>query len=143
VSECIFCRVAQGEADRSLVHEDDDVVVVMDIQPVNEGHALVLPKRHASELAELDEETGARLFVTAMRTAAALRGSGIRCEGVNVFLADGEAAGQDVDHVHLHVLPRYAGDPFRIDRDGGWLDPQERDELDAVAGRLRAAWNSE
>jgi histidine triad (HIT) family protein len=139
VSECIFCEIARGDAERSLVHEDDDLVVVMDIQPVNAGHALVFPKRHAARLADLDEEGVAALFVAAWRAGAAARRSGVRCEGVNLFVADGEVAGQDVDHVHVHVLPRFDGDPFRIDREGGW-EERPRAELDEVARALRAAW---
>jgi histidine triad (HIT) family protein len=139
VSECVFCRIVRGEAERSVVYEDDVVLVVMDIEPVNEGHALVLPKRHALSLAELDEASTARLFPVGVGTAAALRAAPIRCEGVNLVLADGEAAGQDVDHVHLHVIPRYSGDALRITREGT-PDFPPRAELDAVAERLRAAW---
>jgi histidine triad (HIT) family protein len=73
-----------------------------------------------------------------MRLTAAVRESGVRCEGVNLFLADGEAAGQEIPHVHLHVLPRYEGDPFRIDREGGWQQA-ERPELDRTAEAIRKA----
>jgi diadenosine tetraphosphate (Ap4A) HIT family hydrolase len=139
MTECIFCAIARGEAERSLVHEDDDLVVVMDIQPVNPGHALVLPKEHARRVAELDDSALARLFVAAARTAAALRASSVRCEGVNLFIADGEAAGQEVDHVHVHVVPRFEGDPFRIEREGGW-EERPRGELDDAARSLRSAW---
>jgi histidine triad (HIT) family protein len=140
VSDCIFCRIVSGEAERSVVYEDEVVLVMMDLQPVNPGHSLVLPKRHAALLAELDEEATPRLFVVAVRAAAALRASPIRCEGVNLFLADGAAAGQEVDHVHVHVLPRFAGDPFRVGREGGRSEPAPRAELDALADQLRAAW---
>jgi histidine triad (HIT) family protein len=108
----------------------------MDIAPVNSGHLMVVPRRHAAGLADLDEETGAHMFVVAMRLGAAVRESGVRCEGVNLFLADGVAAFQDVFHVHLHVLPRWGGDSFRIDAD--WSSRPERAELDAVAGSIRS-----
>jgi diadenosine tetraphosphate (Ap4A) HIT family hydrolase len=109
----------------------------MDIAPVNPGHLMVVPRRHAATLADLDEETGAHMFVVAMRMAAAVRESGARCEGVNFFLADGEVAFQDVFHVHLHVLPRWQGDSFRVDAD--WSARPERAELDAVAESIRSA----
>jgi histidine triad (HIT) family protein len=141
VSACIFCAIARGEAERSLVHEDDHLLVVMDLQPVNLGHALVLPKPHARSLADLDDRAATRLFMAAVRTAAALRESGIRCEGVNLLVADGEAAGQDVDHVHVHVVPRFEGDPFRIEREGGWQE-RPRAELDDAARSLRSAWDA-
>ena len=141
MNECVVCAIGRGEAERSLVFEDDDLVVVMDIEPVNPGHALVLPKAHARRLADLDDSGLARLFVAAARTAAALRGSSVRCEGVNLFVADGQAAGQEVDHVHVHVVPRFEGDPFRIERDGGW-EQRPRAELDDGTRSLRSAWGA-
>jgi histidine triad (HIT) family protein len=81
------------------------------------------------------------MFVTAMRLANALRASGLPCEGINLFLADGEAAFQEVFHVHLHVFPRYAGDTFRIDAD--WSTRPSRAELDAVAAQIRSAFHHE
>jgi histidine triad (HIT) family protein len=122
----------------SLAYEDDRVVALMDIGRVNPGHLMVVPRRHAAALADLDEETGAHMFVVAMRMAAALRASGVRCDGVNLFFADGEAAFQDVFHAHLHVLPRWEGDSFRIDAD--WSSRPEREELDAVAASIRSGY---
>lgn len=79
----------------------------MDIQPVNPGHVLIIPRAHAARLSELDDETGAHMFKIAMRISEALRRSGMKCEGINLFLVDGEAAFQEVFHVHLHVIPRF------------------------------------
>jgi diadenosine tetraphosphate (Ap4A) HIT family hydrolase len=110
----------------------------MDISPVNPGHVLVIPKEHVAGLEHLTDETGSHLFATAMRISRALRRSPIRSEGINVFLADGEAAGQDVFHVHLHVLPRFAGDPFRVERAEGWI-AAPREELDRIASEIREA----
>jgi histidine triad (HIT) family protein len=141
MSECVFCSIAAGKAERSVVYEDGELLVIMDLQPVNPGHALVLPKRHATCLADLDENLVAQLFVTAWQTAAALRASGIRCDGVNLFVADGEAAGQEVFHVHVHVIPRFRGDPFRVEREGGWEAPPSSD-LDSAAEQLRSAWSA-
>jgi diadenosine tetraphosphate (Ap4A) HIT family hydrolase len=138
MSECVFCAVSAGDAERSLVYEDEASVAVMDISPVNPGHVLVIPKRHAAGLEDLTAEAGSHLFTVAMRVSAALRRSAVRSEGINVFLADGEAAGQDVFHVHLHVLPRFAGDPFRVHRAGGWSEAP-RDELNQLAAQIREA----
>ena len=137
VSGCVFCDIVAGDAPASLVHADDVVVAFMDIRPATPGHLLVIPTQHAADLAGLDEETGAHLFRVAMRLARAIRRSGVRCEGVNLFLADGEAAGQEVFHVHLHVIPRFAGDSFRIDAD--WPVAPSRADLDAIAAQIRAA----
>jgi diadenosine tetraphosphate (Ap4A) HIT family hydrolase len=132
--ECVFCRVVDGTVESSRVYEDDEVLAFMDIQPVTDGHLLVIPKRHASDLADLDEQLGMSMFRIAQRLAAALRRSGLPCEGVNLFLADGEAAFQEVFHVHLHVFPRTTGDGFRIDAD--WRE-RPRAELDDAAERIR------
>ncbi len=105
----------------------------MDIQPVNPGHVLVVPNRHATFLADLDEDTAAHMFRVGQRLAAALRRSGVRCEAVNLFLADGEAAGQEVWHVHLHVIPRYRGDGFGLRFGPGYGARPPRPELDEVA----------
>lgn len=135
--DCVFCAIVAGEGPASIVQEDALCVAFMDRSPVNPGHALVVPREHAPSLADLDEDTGAHLFRVVMRVAAAVRRSGVRCEGVNVFLADGEAAFQEVFHVHLHVFPRFRGDAFRINAD--WSAKPARAELDAVAARIGSA----
>ena len=132
--ECVFCQVVDGTVESSRVYEDDAILAFMDIQPVTDGHLLIVPKRHASYLADLDEQLGMSMFRIAQRLAAALRNSGLPCEGVNLFLADGEAAFQEVFHVHLHVFPRTIGDGFRIDAD--WRE-RPRAELDDAARRVR------
>jgi diadenosine tetraphosphate (Ap4A) HIT family hydrolase len=136
---CLFCRMVTGEEPLSLVYDDELTFALMDIQPVTAGHLMVVPKRHAAELADLTETESDALLRVARRAAAALRRSGLRCEGVNLFLADGEAAGQEVFHVHLHVLPRFAGDGFglRFPPDHA---VRPRDELDATAARIRETW---
>jgi len=138
VSDCLFCELAAGRGERSVAYEDELAVAIMDLNPVNDGHVLVLPKAHADGLADLDEDVGAHLFRVATRLAAALRRTEIRCEGINLFLADGEAAGQDVFHAHLHVMPRYDGDPFRLSREGGFQQA-ERHTLDRTAEAIREA----
>lgn len=138
MSACIFCAVSAGQAERSLVYEDETSVAVMDISPVNPGHVLVIPKEHVVGLEDLTEDTASHLVSIAMRVARGLRRSSVKSEGINLFVADGEAAGQDVFHLHMHVLPRFAGDPFRIDRGGDWT-PAPRDELDQVASQIREA----
>ena len=115
----------------------------MDIQPVNPGHLLVIPNRHAAYLADLEEEEGAQMFRVARRLAAALRRSGVECEGVNFFLADGEAAMQEVFHAHLHVFPRYRGDGFGLKFSPRYFQKPEREELNEVAGKIRAALEAE
>jgi len=109
---CVFCDIVRDAAPASVVYTDSRVMAFMDIQPVNRGHLLIVPRVHASYLNELEEETGGWLLQVGMKLAGAIRRSGLRCEGVDFFLADGEAAGQEIIHVHLHVIPRFQGDGF-------------------------------
>lgn len=111
----------------------------MDIQPVNPGHVLVIPKAHASGLSDLDEETGAHMFKVGMRLADAVKRSGVKCEGINLLLSDGRAAFQEIFHVHLHVIPRFEGDNLRISFGRKYSVKPERNELDRIASKIRAA----
>ena len=142
-TDCIFCKILAGELEVSLVYQDEVCAAFMDIQPVNPGHLLVVPNRHAAYLADLNEEEGAQVFRIAHRLATALRQSGVKCEGVNFFLADGEAAMQEVFHVHLHVFPRYYGDGFRLKFPPSYFQQPERKELNEVAEKIRAALGAE
>ena len=137
VNDCVFCSIERGESPASIVYEDDLVLAFLDIRPVNDGHTLVIPRRHDVTLADLEEDTAARMFSVARRVAGAVRSSPLRCEGVNLFYADGEAAFQEVFHSHLHVVPRWVGDGFTIDAN---FDPgATREQLDAHAEAIRSA----
>ena len=137
--DCVFCKIAGHQASASLVAEDDVTVAFLDIRPVNPGHAIVIPKEHVAHLADLTPALGGRVFATAMAVADGLRRSGLKCEGVNLHLADGPVAGQEVFHVHVHVIPRFEGDGFglRLGPDYGRM--ASRGHLDSVAARIRSA----
>jgi histidine triad (HIT) family protein len=139
LDDCIFCRIVNGTETASIVYSDDVILSFLDITPVNLGHLLVIPKVHVAQLSELDPETGGRMFKVAMKVADALRRSGMKCEGVNLFLADGEAAFQEVFHVHLHVIPRFSGDGFGLKFGSKYGTRPERKELDEVAEGIKAA----
>lgn len=139
MSNCIFCDIVNGESDGAFVYRDESISVFMDIQPVNAGHLLIIPNVHAAYLAELDPETGAQMFRVAQKMAEALRRSGLKCEGVNLFLADGEAAMQEVFHVHLHVFPRFEGDGFGLTFADNYFTKPPRSELESAAEKIRKA----
>jgi histidine triad (HIT) family protein len=134
--DCVFCAIVTGRAPASVVDEDDAAVVFLALHPVTPGHLLIVPRVHVVGLEDLDESTGRHLWSVAHRMARALRRSGLRCEGINLFLADGEAASQEVFHVHLHVFSRYAGDGFTIG--ATWME-RSRELLDADAEAVRGA----
>jgi histidine triad (HIT) family protein len=133
---CVFCRILAGELPSSPVLDGDLVVAFLDIHPVNPGHTLVLPRRHVESFTELSAMEVEQVALCGQRIATALKQGFDGCEAVTFSLADGVAAGQDVPHTHLHVVPRRTGDGL------GWRVAgqfQDRETLNAIAGRLRTA----
>lgn len=148
MSGCIFCRILAGELPSSVVYQDEVCSAFMDIQPVNPGHTLIVPNAHAARLAELDAQTGGHILGVGQRIAAALYSAsalsgaaGLRCEGINLFLADGEVAGQEVFHVHLHVIPRFKRDGFGFRFGPAYGVRPPRTELDRMAAEIRDGLN--
>jgi len=139
VPDCIFCRIVRREAPASIVYEDETTLAFMDIRPMIPGHTLVIPKSHATYLEDLPKDGSGPILETARKVAAALRHSGLRCEAVNLWLANGKVAGQEVFHVHFHVLPRFRGDGFGIRAGPDYGRMPERAELDSAAERIRHA----
>lgn len=139
MNDCVFCRIVEGVEPASVIHSDDSVIALMDVQPVNRGHVLIIPKMHAAQLHDLSKDLGAQIFKVALRVSEAIRRSGVKCEGINLFLADGEAAFQDIFHVHLHVIPRFNGDGFRLKLGPNYGLRPTREELDTTALAIRNA----
>jgi histidine triad (HIT) family protein len=142
MEQCFYCGIIKGIIPSSIVYSDEKVVAVLDAEPVNPGHVEIFPKTHIAQLSDLDEETGALMFKTAMRIADALSQSSVKCEGINLLLADGKAASQHIMHVHLHVIPRFAGDNFEIGVKSKFGLKRtirlNRIQLDKIANELRA-----
>ena len=137
MSDCVFCKIVEGAAPASVVYSDGSIIAFMDIAPIVAGHLLVVPRRHAELLGDLQAGEGSACWVVAEALARALRGSGLRVEGVNFFVADGEAAFQDVPHFHIHVIPRHAGDGFSLSFPEDYGRVVDRTELDDAAARIR------
>lgn len=135
---CTFCDLIHGAAEVSICHEDSDAIAFMDIQPVNNGHVLVVPRAHYESLLDVPEEIGLHLFKVTMRLANAIRkvtGS----DDLNIVVNSGAAAGQDEPHYHVHIIPRRAGDGFDIPLPFGGSQMPDRMMLDAYAARIIAA----
>jgi histidine triad (HIT) family protein len=132
--DCIFCKIVSGEIPAHVVLDTDSVRAFLDISPIAPGHTLVLLKRHVSSVLDAEPEEAAALFAAVRRVAAAVQ-SAVRADAFNIELNDGPAAGQEIPHVHVHVIPRYAGDGAL----GGWRHAgYAGEEPDAVADRIRA-----
>ncbi len=134
--DCLFCGIVTGEVPATWIHEDDRTVAFMDIQPATRGHALVVPRAHASDLLDIGAEDLAACAATAQRMAG-LATRNLGADGVNLVNACGAAAWQTVFHFHLHVVPRYAGDPTRDDLQLPWVPtPGDPEEIAAAARDL-------
>lgn len=136
MKDCIFCAIVAGGAGASRVAENELCVAFLTTGPFNTGHTLVVPKRHAVTFTDLTPQEAGAMAELGQQVAQALQASGLPCEGLNLWMANGEVAGQDVFHAHLHVIPRASGDGLKMQVE--WTHPP-RAELDAVAARLRAA----
>jgi len=137
---CVFCALIRGDAPATFVHRDDAVVAFMDIRPVQPGHVLVVPRVHAKLLPELDDATLERMWLVATDLNRALRASTLPVEAVSVYVADGDAAGQEVAHAHIHLIPRHAGDGFGFRFPPGYGANPPRSELEAIAEGIRAGF---
>jgi len=137
MTNCIFCDILAGLAPANFIHRDDLCAAFMDIRPVNPGHVLVVPRAHAALLTELDEVTVGRMLQVAQRVDVALRASGIKCEAVNLIISDGAAAGQEVPHVHLHIIPRFHGDGHHFRFSPAYFTRTPASELGKTAELIR------
>jgi histidine triad (HIT) family protein len=134
--QCVFCEILRGDAPATFVHEDDTVVAFMDIQPITHGHILVMPREHAVLMSDLNETAAMRTFRVARNLAATVRHT-LGAGGVNLFVADGEVAFQDVPHFHVHVIPRYPNDGFGLTFPRNYTEPKSRTELETIASAIR------
>jgi histidine triad (HIT) family protein len=121
---CIFCKIVAGELPAMVVAEDERTISFMDIAPATRGHALVIPRAHAEDLLSVDEQDLAAVAFAAKRLAVAAK-ERLGADGVNLLNACGAAAWQTVFHFHVHVIPRYDGDPLRLPWTPSAGDPQE------------------
>jgi histidine triad (HIT) family protein len=133
--DCIFCKILVGEIPARIVDEDERTIAFMDIAPATRGHALVIPRAHAADLLSVGAEDLGAVALAAQRLAALARDR-LGADGVNLINSCGAAAWQTVFHCHVHVIPRYAGDPLKLP----WVPaPGDSEQLDAVAQELRHA----
>ena len=139
-ASCPFCEIIRGAAEVSLCYEDASAMAFMDIQPVNAGHVLVVPREHHESMSDIPPHLGKHLFdVVTMLAPIVKRVSG--AEGMNIIVNSGAAAGQDVFHFHVHIIPRRAGDGFEVRLPFEGSEMPDRQRLDAMAARIIAAFS--
>jgi histidine triad (HIT) family protein len=132
--DCLFCKIVAGDIPSTRVFEDERTIAFMDINPGTRGHLLVIPREHSADLLEIGEQDLAACALTAQRMARLVK-ERLGADGVNLVNSCGAVAWQTVLHFHIHVIPRYAGDPLRLP----WQPaPGDRDEIAAAARELSA-----
>ena len=130
---CIFCKILAGEIPSTAMYEDDDFKAILDVNPAARGHVIILPKNHAANIYELPDEDASKIMVVAKKIATAIE-KAYHCDGVNILQNNGEAAGQTVFHLHVHVIPRFKGDTVNI----GWKQGDMPEDLDAICKEIQA-----
>ncbi len=139
-SNCIFCKIVSNEFDSYKLYEDNNFVVIFDKFPANFGHTLVLTRNHYENFFELDEYVASELLVLAQKVALALK-EVTGCDGINIMQNNGKAAGQEVMHYHLHVIPRYENDDVKIKLNASTTelsDEKAKELLDKIRYQLEA-----
>ena len=133
-SDCVFCKIIAGEIPCFKLHEDDDTLAFMDINPASEGHALVIPKEHSADVHGISDAAISSTVVTAKKIASAIEKT-LNPGGMNLVQCNGPAAAQSVLHFHMHVLPRHQGDELKLN----WgLEPGDMNAIGELAERIRA-----
>ena len=131
--DCIFCKIANGEIPSATVYEDSICRVILDVNPANKGHALIILNEHFDNIYSMDAETAAKIFTIATEVAKAQKAE-LNPDGLNILQNNGEAAGQTVFHFHMHLVPRYIKDNVTMTWIPGKADTEE---LSALSKALR------
>ena len=128
MSDCIFCKIANGEIPSATLYEDEDFRVILDLGPASKGHALILPKAHAANIYEISDDMAAEAMILAKKMATKMT-EALKCDGFNIVQNNGEPAGQTVFHFHMHLIPRYEGDQVGITWKPGTLTDEVKNEI--------------
>jgi histidine triad (HIT) family protein len=129
--DCIFCKVLAGDLPSEKIYEDEHTVAVMDINPWTRGHAVVIPRKHAENLFEIEDGELEHVVVAAKRVATKMRDT-LDCDGLNLLQSNGRAAWQTIFHLHFHVIPRYEDDPLELPVRPQPADPEDLAEVAKV-----------
>jgi histidine triad (HIT) family protein len=111
MDECLFCKIIRGEVPSEKIYEDAQTYAFLDINPVNHGHTLVIPKTHAQDIRDISHDSFLSVMNTVWKLSSTIR-EALGADGINIAMNNGMHAGQLVDHVHLHIIPRFAGDGY-------------------------------
>ena len=130
---CIFCKIAQKQAPASIIYEDDSVMAFLDLRPLYEGHSLVIPKPHYVDIFDIPKEQLNHVYNVTKQVSAAIN-KVTNADGISIIQQNGKAAGQDIFHFHVHVVPRFKGQKLP---NFSALKEVEREKLDVVAKKIK------
>lgn len=128
MSDCTFCKIANGEIPSATLYEDEDFRVILDLGPASKGHALILPKAHAANIYEISDDMAAKAMILAKKMATKMT-EALKCDGFNIVQNNGEPAGQTVFHFHMHLIPRYKNDNVGLGWNVGTLTEEDKLEI--------------
>jgi histidine triad (HIT) family protein len=137
-NSCIFCKIAQRQAQASIIYEDDKVLAFLDIRPLNEGHTLIIPKEHYENVYDVPDDLIAHIHRIGKRTAIIVKNV-TGADGITIIQQNGHAAGQEVFHLHIHVVPRYEGQKLPKFTD---IPNASREQLNEMAERLKTEFKN-
>lgn len=138
--DCLFCKIVSGEVKSNKIYEDELTYAFLDIFPVTKGHSLVIPKNHAQHIEELDDDSISAMLITAKNVSKRLKNT-LNYPATTIGINNGKEAGQEIGHVHIHIIPRKAsedgGGPFSIVLTNGRIDKPTDEELDQLTELLQ------
>ena len=133
-ADCLFCKIIARELPAQIVYEDEETLAFLDIRPINPGHTLVIPKEHSTDIFDIDEKNWAAVMRTSRIVAHALE-KALQTDGINLGMNNRAGAGQVIFHAHVHVMPRFVGDPHSL-----WPGkPYGEGEFEKMGEKIRAA----
>ena len=128
MENCIFCKIANGEIPSATLYEDEDFRVILDLGPAAKGHALILPKKHAANIYEIEDDKAAKAMLLAKKMACRMT-KALECDGFNIVQNNGETAGQTVFHFHMHLIPRYKSGKAMLTWEPGELTDEMKEDI--------------
>lgn len=130
---CIFCKIVKKQLPSSIIYQDDSVMAFLDIRPVNEGHCLVIPKEHYADIFDVPSELLGKVHQVTKKVAVAVK-QAVNADGISIIQQNGRAANQDIFHLHVHIIPRYAREKIKAFHE---LQVAEPSQLDQAAAKIK------
>ena len=136
MEDCIFCKIVKKEIPAQIIYEDEDSLAFLDIAPVHPGHTLVIPKKHSKDIFDISEEDFSNVMKTVQKITPAVK-EAVRADGINIGNSNGKAANQVVFHLHVHIMPRYEGDGFKMFAQGEYKEGEAGEVAEKIKSLLK------